>query len=71
MNLVHRKVPSEQTFKREAWNAMVEEEFGLAPGSAARLLAGEEASTPGAGSVSGPAPSAKLAEEPAAGSSAN
>ena len=37
-NLVHRKVPDRQTFKRDAWNAMVEEEFGLAPGSAAQLL---------------------------------
>lgn len=42
MNLVHRKVPSEQTFKREAWNAMVEEEFDLAPGTAAQLLAGDK-----------------------------
>jgi nitrate/TMAO reductase-like tetraheme cytochrome c subunit len=38
-NLVHRKVPDEKTFKRPAWNAMIEEEFGLAPGTAARLLA--------------------------------
>lgn len=38
-NLVHRKVPDEQTFKREAWNRMVEEELELAPGTAARLLA--------------------------------
>jgi nitrate/TMAO reductase-like tetraheme cytochrome c subunit len=38
MNLVHRKVPSQQTFKRDAWNAMVEEEFGLEPGTAAALL---------------------------------
>jgi nitrate/TMAO reductase-like tetraheme cytochrome c subunit len=37
-NLVHRKVPDRQTFKRDAWNAMVEEEFGLAPGSAMQLL---------------------------------
>jgi nitrate/TMAO reductase-like tetraheme cytochrome c subunit len=37
-NLVHREVPDRQTFKRDAWNAMVEEEFGLAPGSAAQLL---------------------------------
>jgi nitrate/TMAO reductase-like tetraheme cytochrome c subunit len=35
INLVHRKVPDEKTFKREAWNAMVEEEFGLPNGSAA------------------------------------
>ncbi len=39
-NLVHRKVPDEQTFKREAWNQMVEEEYGLEPGVAASLLAG-------------------------------
>jgi nitrate/TMAO reductase-like tetraheme cytochrome c subunit len=38
-NLVHRKVPSRTTFKREAWNAMVEEEFGLESGAAAKLLA--------------------------------
>ncbi len=38
-NLVHRKVPHEKTFKREAWNAMVEEEFGLEKGSAKKLLA--------------------------------
>lgn len=37
-NLVHRKVPDQQTFKREAWNRMVEQELGLAPGAAARLL---------------------------------
>ncbi len=38
-NLVHRKVPSRETFKREAWNAMVEEEFDLEPGTAAKLMA--------------------------------
>jgi nitrate/TMAO reductase-like tetraheme cytochrome c subunit len=38
INLVHRKVPDEKTFKRERWQQMVEEEFGLAPGSAQRLL---------------------------------
>jgi nitrate/TMAO reductase-like tetraheme cytochrome c subunit len=37
-NIVHRKVPDEKTFKREAWNAMVEAEFNLEPGTAARLL---------------------------------
>ncbi len=37
-NLVHRKVPDQQTFKREAWNRMVEEQLGLTPGTAARLL---------------------------------
>jgi nitrate/TMAO reductase-like tetraheme cytochrome c subunit len=38
MNLVHRKVPDERTFKREAWNRMIEAEFGLSAGSAAQLL---------------------------------
>ena len=38
INLVHRKVPSERTFKREEWNRMVEQEFDLEPGTAARLL---------------------------------
>ncbi len=37
-NLVHRKVPDEKTFKRDAWNAMVEQEFGLAPGTAAGMM---------------------------------
>ena len=37
-NLVHRAVPDERTFKREAWNRMVEEEFGLQPGAAAELM---------------------------------
>jgi nitrate/TMAO reductase-like tetraheme cytochrome c subunit len=40
-NLVHRQVPDQSTFKREAWNRMVEEEFGLAPGTAAKLMEGE------------------------------
>jgi nitrate/TMAO reductase-like tetraheme cytochrome c subunit len=40
-NLVHRKVPDRQTFKREAWNRMVEEEFGLALGVAGKFFAGE------------------------------
>ncbi len=39
INLVHRKVPEEQTFKRDAWNRMIEEEFGLAPGTADKLMA--------------------------------
>jgi hypothetical protein len=39
MNLVHRKVPDERTFKRDAWNRMIEEEFGLPAGTADRLLA--------------------------------
>lgn len=38
INLVHRKVPGEETFKREAWNRMVEEEFGLEEGEAAARL---------------------------------
>lgn len=37
-NLVHRPVPSRETFKREAWNRMVEEELGLPAGEADRLL---------------------------------
>ncbi|MES9961950.1 MAG: NapC/NirT family cytochrome c [Candidatus Sedimenticola sp. 20ELBAFRAG] len=37
-NLVHRKVPSEKTFKRAAWNRMIEEEFQLEPGRADALL---------------------------------
>ncbi|NEV63290.1 cytochrome c3 family protein [Thiorhodococcus minor] len=36
-NLVHRKVPDARTFKRDAWNRMIEEEFGLEPGTAERL----------------------------------
>ncbi|MCG6896751.1 MAG: NapC/NirT family cytochrome c [Thiocapsa sp.] len=39
-NLVHRTVPDKSTFKREAWNRMVEEQFGLDPGAADRLLGG-------------------------------
>lgn len=42
INLVHRKVPEEKTFKRAAWNRMVEQEFGLATGAADALLAGEK-----------------------------
>lgn len=38
-NLVHRKVPDEKTFKRDAWNTMIEEEYGLEPGTAAKILA--------------------------------
>lgn len=37
-NLVHRTVPDERTFKREAWNRMVEQEFGLAEGAAEHIL---------------------------------
>ena len=38
INLVHRKVPGEETFKADAWNRMVEKEFGLQEGEAAALL---------------------------------
>jgi nitrate/TMAO reductase-like tetraheme cytochrome c subunit len=38
-NLVHRKVPDKSVFKRDAWNRMIEEEFGLERGAADRLLA--------------------------------
>jgi nitrate/TMAO reductase-like tetraheme cytochrome c subunit len=41
-NLVHRHVPDKRTFKRNAWNAMIEEEFGLAKGTAKKILAGEQ-----------------------------
>ncbi len=37
-NLVHRHVPDERTFKRAAWNRMVEASFGLQPGAAAQLM---------------------------------
>ncbi len=37
-NLVHRKVPSEKTFKRDQWHRMVEKEFGLEAGTAEKLL---------------------------------
>lgn len=40
-NLVHRAVPDEKTFKRDAWNQMIEEEFGLEAGEAQRLLNAE------------------------------
>jgi nitrate/TMAO reductase-like tetraheme cytochrome c subunit len=40
INLVHRKVPGEQTFKPEAWKQMVEQEFGLEPGTADKILQG-------------------------------
>jgi nitrate/TMAO reductase-like tetraheme cytochrome c subunit len=40
-NLVHRKVPDEKTFKREAWNEMIEQEFGLEKGMANKILAEE------------------------------
>ena len=38
MNLVHRKVPDQKTFKREAWNAMGEDKLGVTPGTAAEVL---------------------------------
>jgi len=39
INLVHRRVPGKETFKRDAWNQMVEGEFGLQAGAADRILA--------------------------------
>lgn len=39
INLVHRRVPDQKTFKRETWNAMIETEFQLEPGTAEKLLA--------------------------------
>lgn len=39
INLVHRPVPEKATFRREAWNRMVEQEFGLAAGAAEKMLA--------------------------------
>ncbi|MES9991394.1 MAG: NapC/NirT family cytochrome c [Candidatus Thiodiazotropha sp.] len=39
INLVHRKVPDEKTFKPARWQQMIEEEFGLTPGSAQTYLA--------------------------------
>jgi hypothetical protein len=51
---------------------MVEEEFDLVPGTAQRLLAGDhQPEQQAAAAAAEPAPAAKLAEEPAAGSSAN
>lgn len=38
INIVHQPVPAEATFKRAAWNRMVEQDFGLEPGTAERLL---------------------------------
>ena len=38
INLVHRKVPGEKSFKPAAWKQMVEDEFGLAPGTADKIL---------------------------------
>ncbi|MEL0586301.1 MAG: NapC/NirT family cytochrome c [Candidatus Thiodiazotropha sp. (ex. Lucinoma kazani)] len=39
INLVHRKVPDEKTFKRAQWHQMIEEEFGLEAGMANQLMA--------------------------------
>jgi nitrate/TMAO reductase-like tetraheme cytochrome c subunit len=41
-NLVHRRVPHRKTFKQAAWNAMIEEEFGLEKGTAKKLLAEDQ-----------------------------
>ncbi|KHF25792.1 cytochrome c3 family protein [Solemya velum gill symbiont] len=41
INLVHRKVPGEKTFKRDGWNRMVEEEFNLETGMAEKILRGD------------------------------
>jgi nitrate/TMAO reductase-like tetraheme cytochrome c subunit len=71
MNLVHRKVPSRETFKREAWNAMVEEELRLPPGTAARLLAGGDVSEREGVTETGARPTTKLAEEPIPGNRSN
>jgi len=38
-NLVHRRVPDQKTFKREKWNRMIEQEYGLDAGTADTLLA--------------------------------
>lgn len=37
-NLVHRHVPHESVFKREAWNRMIEKEFNLEEGEADKWL---------------------------------
>jgi nitrate/TMAO reductase-like tetraheme cytochrome c subunit len=37
-NLVHETVPAKSVFKRDAWNRMVEERFGLARGEADKLM---------------------------------
>ena len=41
INLVHYRVPGEKEFKRDRWNAMVEERFELEPGTADKILKGE------------------------------
>ena len=40
INIVHRKVPGEKVFKREAWNQMVEDEYGLEAGMAEKIYLG-------------------------------
>jgi len=37
-NLVHTPVPHEKLFNRDEWNRQVEQEFGLEPGSSAKIL---------------------------------
>ncbi|MES9979441.1 MAG: cytochrome C, partial [Candidatus Thiodiazotropha sp. 6PLUC5] len=37
-NLVHRVVPAKSVFKRDKWNRMIEQEYGLQPGEADKLL---------------------------------
>ncbi|MCU7841965.1 MAG: NapC/NirT family cytochrome c [Candidatus Thiodiazotropha sp. (ex Troendleina suluensis)] len=39
INLVHRKVPDEKTFKQAQWHRMIEEEFDLETGMADQLMA--------------------------------
>ena len=39
INLVHRTIPDEKTFKRDKWNRMIEKEFGLEEGEADKILA--------------------------------
>jgi nitrate/TMAO reductase-like tetraheme cytochrome c subunit len=41
INLVHRQVPGKKVFKRDAWNQMVEEEYGLEAGMAEKIHKGE------------------------------
>lgn len=38
INLVHRRVPEKATFKRDAWNRMIEQEFDLETGAADQLM---------------------------------
>lgn len=41
INLVHRKVPGKEVFKRDAWNKMVEAEFNLEAGMAEKIYRGD------------------------------